>query len=177
MNNWFQKYGLLLLLVVIIAGGIIWIIMQNKNNVAFDFAVNDSPSSILDLLNGKYAEIKNNPNEKGAGIYIDVPLTTTINNGNNSLLDVRNMLGSISYNNDVVIQTKSDSSVFKNIQVTAKTSKPITDSVQLLVNPSTIKLFSDLIQGNNPKVDYNINATILGKPKTFSSSTSITQSK
>lgn len=176
MKTWFYKYWWVIALSALGLWLLYWLSKHYKSGVGFDFTINDNPSSFLQLLTGRYAEIKNNPNAKGAGIYLDIPITTTVSNSKSSAIDLKDTMGNISYNNEPIMQTKSDSTALKNINVKANDSTSVTDNVRVLVNPSSIKFFTELVKGNKPKVDYDIQSTLLGDVYNFKDSTVVNKS-
>ncbi len=168
MLKFFKKYGINLLLIIVLIILALW--YTRRKNIAFDFNVGGNISNLLSSLQTRYAEPST---AKGFGLYLEVPLTTTITNNSAAQVVLENIMGSISYSGEPIFQTKVNSQVLNNVPVAAKSSKPVTDSVQVLINPSSIKFFSELVKGNKPSVKYNFNTTILGKPQTFTNITTI----
>lgn len=168
--TWIKKYGLITLLVIAVASGLLFLWFNRKKDVSFDFSLLGNHAGILNLLQNRYAE----PGSK-VGIYLDIPLSTTVNNNKAAPIVMQNINGSISYNNEPILQTKSDSAALQTVTVPAKANKTITDTVQVLVNASTIQFFSELVKGNKPKIKYDFNTIIFGKPEKFSNSTTINQ--
>lgn len=153
----------LLLALALIAAGIGLYIWSRKRSLSFDFDLGGNIQNLLGNMQAQY----NNPATRGAGIYVDVPLTTIIKNKNAATTVLSNILGSLSYDGKAIIQTKADSNVLQNVTVPGRGSVPVTDAVQLLINPSSIKFVSELVKGNKPLVKYNFATTILGKPYQF----------
>lgn len=167
--NWFKKYGLITLLIIAAATGLFFLWFNRKKDVSFDFAVGGNAANLLSNLQNRYAQ----GGAERAGIYLDVPLTTTVNNQKAGAIVMQNLMGAISYDNETILQTKSDSAALQTVTVPAKGKKSITDSVQVLINGSTIKFFSELVKGNKPKIKYNFNTVIFGKPEQFTNQTTI----
>lgn len=159
MVNW--KY--ILLALAVIAAGIGLYIWSRRKSLSFDFDLGGNLQNLLGAVQGQYAD----PNTRGVGIYVDVPLTTIIKNKSAGATVLQNILGSLSYDGRPIIQTKADSTVLQNVTVPARGSAPVTDTVQFLINPSSIKFVSELVKGNKPLVKYNFATTILGKPYQF----------
>ena len=165
-------YKILIISVIVIAIGGYLLYNKLKKNISFDFNVAGNAGDILGLLNNRYAQ---RGTEK-AGIYFDIPLTTIVKNDSAGKVVMENIMGSISYNGEPVMQTRANSAALQNVEVTGKSQKSITDNVQLLVNLSTIKFFQELVKGNKPKVLYNFSSVIFGKPKNFTNSTTVNKS-
>lgn len=162
---------------ILIAMGVIALLvfawwMSRRKNLSFDFNLGGNLSGILNSVQGKYAD----PEAKGIGFYLDVPLTTIITNKGAAATVLNNVLGSISYNGEAIIQTKADSAVLSNVTIPGKTSTPVTDSVQLLINPASINFLTQLVQGKKPAIKYNFGTTILGKPYQFTNKSTINKS-
>lgn len=162
-----KKYGLIVAFLAAVAVGFLFIWFNRKKDVSFDFSLASSAANILSNLQNRYAQ---RGTEK-FGAYFDVPLTTTVNNKKSVPLVMQNINGSLAYNNEPILQTKSDSAALQKVEVPAKGSKPVTDNVQVLVNANTIQFFSELIKGNKPKIKYNFSTIIFGKPETFTNQT------
>lgn len=165
MVNW--KY----LAIAAVALGIIIfaVIMYRSRSISFDFDLGGNLQNLLGNMQTQY----NDPATRGAGIYVDVPLTTIIKNKKAANTVLSNILGSLSYDGKAIIQTKADSTVLQNVTVPGKSSVPVTDAVQLLINPSSIKFVRELIQGKKPLINYNFATTIFGKPYQFTNSTPV----
>lgn len=163
------NFKYILLALAVIAAGIGLYIWSRKRSLSFDFDLGGNIQNLLGNMQTQY----NNPATRGAGIYIDVPLTTIIKNKKAAATVLSNILGSLSYDGQAIIQTKADSNVLRNVTVPGNTSVPVTDAVQLLINPSSIKFVSQLVQGKKPLVKYNFATTILGKPYQFTNSTPV----
>lgn len=181
-----KKYGLAILIsVIIIAALVALFLYSRKKNVSFDFTLGGNFANILSALSKAnpnpntfqvYSPDQNIPTPKfqqGIGFYLDVPLTTIISNKSAAAATFKNIIGSLSYNNEPILQTKADSPVLQDLKVPSKSSLPITDNVQVLINPSTIKFFTELVKGNKPSVKYNFKATLFGVPYSFTNSTII----
>lgn len=165
MVNW--KY---IALAAIALGIIIFaIVMYRRRSISFDFDLGGNFQNLLGILQNRYAD----PNTRGAGIYLDVPLTTIIKNKNAAATTLQNILGSISYDGEAIMQTNANSTVLDNVTVPGRSSTPVTDSVQLLINPSSIKFVSELVQGKKPLIKYNFASTIFGKPYQFTNTSTI----
>lgn len=169
MVNWKYLAIAALALGIIIFG----VIMYRRRSISFDFDLGGNVQNLLGMMQGRYAD----PNARGAGLYIDVPLTTIVKNNKAAATTLQNILGSLSYNNEAIIQTKADSTVLQNVTVPGKSSTPVTDYVQLLINPSSIKLLSELAKGKKPLVKYNFAITIFGKPYQFSNTSTINKTQ
>lgn len=158
----------ILITVAILSGlGFLYYLSRRKS-ISFDFDLGGNLENILGLAEGRMAD----PNAKG-GIYIDVPMTTIIKNNKAAATTLSNIIGSISYNGESIIQTNADSTVLQNVTVPGKTSQPITDSVQLRINTSSIKFLKELIQKKKPVIKYNFATTISGKPYSFTNTSTI----
>ena len=162
----------LLIVVAVLATLIALYIWSRRKSLAFDFDLGGNLQNLLGQVIGRYSD----PNNRGAGIYLDVPLTTIIKNKGRAATILSNILGSISYNGESIMQTKADSSVLQNVAVAGRSSVPVTDTVQLLVNPSSIKFLTELVQGKKPVVKYNFATTISGKPYQFTNTSTINNS-
>lgn len=172
--TWFQKYKWWILVIVLIVAAVLTVLwFTRKKNISFDFTMGGDLGNILSDLSGRYAARNT---EKGIGIYLDVPLTTIISNKSTAAMTLKNIIGSLSYNNEAIVQTNADSAALQSVQVPGKSSTPITDNVQVLINGSSIKFFTELIKGNKPVVKYNVKTTLFGVPYSFSNSTPINRS-
>lgn len=140
-----------------------------KKSISFDFNLGGDVSGILDLLQGFRAQNK-------SGIYFDIPLTTIIKNNGAAKVLLQSIAGTVSYNGQSILQTKPNSTALAAVEIAKKSSQSVSDNVQLLVNDSTIKFFTELFKGNKPKVAYNFSSLVGGKLKTFSNSTTINKS-
>lgn len=165
MVKW--SYIIIALLVIGVLGALY--IMSRKKAISFDFDLGGNLQNLLGEIQGRYS----NPLTRGAGFYLDVPLTTIIKNKGAAATTLQNILGSISYEGESILQTKADSSVLQNVTVPGRSSTPVTDSVQLLINPSSLKFLRELVQGKKPVVKYNFATTILGKPYQFTNTSTI----
>lgn len=161
-----EQYGLILLLVVILTGTIIYFSFFREKNISLDFSINSDLSPILDSINTKMAN-------KGVGLYLNVPLTTMVKNNSKAAVALQNLSGAISYDGNTIMQTNAGSAALQNINVAGKSKTPVTDTVQVLLNPSTIKFFSQLVKGNKPLIKYNFNALVGGKAYTLNNQTTI----
>lgn len=168
MVAFITKYWLAILLIIAILLFVLW--FTRRKNISFDFNMAGNFSSILSNLTGRYAK---SGTEKGIGVYFDVPLTTIIKNDNAAAIVLKNIIGFISYNGEAIMQTRAESTILQDVQVPGKTSKSVTDAVQVLINPSSIKFFTELVKGKKPQVLYNFNTTIFGKPQSFTNRTQI----
>lgn len=156
------KYIFLALAIIAVVAFII--IMWRRKSLSFDFELGGNLADLLSQAQGRYAAAGT---QKGIGVYVDVPLTTTINNEKAAKTVLENLMGSLSYNGEQVIQTNSGSANLARVEVPGNSSKTITESVQVLINPSSIKLLTELVKGNKPSVKYNFGATVFGKPYNF----------
>lgn len=163
------KIQYILLTLAIIAVLAFLYIMNRRKSIDFDFNLGGNVQNLLGAVQGRYAD----PASRGAGFYLDVPLTTIIKNKGAASTTLENILGSISYNGEPIIQTNAGSQILQNVTVPGRSNTPVTDSVQLLINPSTIKFLSELVKGNKPAVKYNFATTILGKPYRFNNTSTI----
>lgn len=172
VKEWFKK-NWLIPVALIVVGLSLWAIIyfsKPENKIKFDFFTDKTNdlSSLLNMLEGRYAS---RSTEKGLGIYLDVPLTAVIKNKSARDLVLNNLGGSLSFEGQNILQTKSDSTVLQNVNVAGKSSKPITDTFQVLVNGSTIKYIKEIVKGNKPKLNYNLTAMIAGTQYNFRDST------
>lgn len=169
------KEAIIFLIVVLAAIAVFMLILfTRKKNISFDFTMGGDLGTILSGLQSRYAS--KTANEKGIGVYLDVPLTTIVNNKSASAMVLKNIIGSISYNGESILQTNAGSTALQNVPVAAHGSTPVTDNVQVLVNPSSIKLFTEMVKGNKPVVNYNMKTTLFGVPYSFSNQTPIKKS-
>lgn len=172
MVSFFKKYwGFVLIILILIAVGI-YLIRRYRQDVDFNFSLG---GNLEDLLGNAANKIDQNTTQ-GIGFYIDVPLTTVIKNKNAAAIVLNNLQGTIAYNGQSLIQTKPNSAVLSSIEVAGRSSTPVTDNVQLLVNDNTIKFFQELIKGNKPAIKYNLSTMVFGKLKQFTNTTNITKS-
>lgn len=168
MVTFLKKYGLIILLVI--AVGIFVLLYTRRKNISFDFNVD---ANIADLLSNLTSRMSS-PNERLA-LALDVPLTTTINNKSAVKVILQNIAGFLSYNGESILQTRSGSTALSRVEIPANGSIPVTDTVQVFINSSSIKFFTELLAGNKPALKYNINAVVFGKPKSFTNITSISE--
>lgn len=167
MVNFFKKYWIAIIIVIalIIVG--IYLFRRYRQSISFDFSIQENLDTILNSIIGARSS------DRGAGIYIDIPLTTTVKNKNAAAIVLENIAGSISYNGQSIMQTNPNSPVLREVSVAGKSSASITDNVQVLVNENTIKFFTDLVQGKKPAIKYNFSTNLFGQPKNFTNSSTI----
>jgi len=172
MVTWLTTYWWVIILIIIIVLFILW--NTRRKNISFDFSIDQNALGLFsNLINmTKRAEISKGISEN-IGLYLPVPITTMITNNSGMPKLLKNIKGSISYNGQTILQTKPDSTVLASVEVPANATKSITDNVQVLANQSSIKLFTELIQGKKPIIEYNFSITVLGKEKTFTNKTTI----
>lgn len=163
----------ILIAVAILAGLGFLYMLSRKKSISFDFNMGGNLENLLGLAEGRMAAP--NANERG-GIYFDVPMTTFIKNNKAAATTLSNIAGSISYNGEPIIQTNAGSQALSNVTVAGKSSQPVSDHVQLLINPSTVKFLKELIQKKKPVVKYNFATTISGKPYSFTNTSTINKS-
>lgn len=169
-----KKYGwYILAVVVIIAGGLYALWYYRNKNVSLDFTMGGDALSLLNDVQGRYS---NPEGQRGIGVYLDVPLTTIINNKSAAATTLKNLAGSLLYNNEPILQTKADSPALANMKIPGKSSMPVTDDVQILINAQTIKFLTELIKGNKPIIKYNFKATLFGVPYALTNQTTINKS-
>lgn len=168
MVNW--KY--ITIAIAVVAAIVVAILLVKRKSISFDFDMGSNISSVLGLLQGRYA---NRQNEK-IGAYIDIPITTKINNGRKAAAVLNNISGSISYAGNPIIQTNLASTSLQKVTVPGHSITPVSDNVQLLINESSIKFLTDLVQNKNPLIQYNFNANVAGKPYSFNKTTTIKKS-
>lgn len=138
------------------------------NNLNFDFKPTGNLGNLLSSLIS--AQQPNNQNQRGAGIYLDIPAKTIIDNANKIGINIKDLFASIKYNNEVVLRTKSDSAVLEDLTIPANTQNlEIIDTIEILINPSSVKLITELIAKNKPEVEITVRGRSLGLPvkKTF----------
>lgn len=165
MVEFLKKYWWIVLIAAIVVGYFIY--RRYQKSISFDFALNKNAASILSDIAGAGSRI---------GLYLDVPLTTIIKNNNAATVVLQNIAGAISYNGEAIMQTKPNSAVLQSVSVAGKSNASITDNVQLIINPSTIKFFTELVKGNKPAIKYNFSTLVFGKPQTITNQTTINQS-
>lgn len=161
--------------ILVVVAGIVVFRKFFARSIEFDFNLGGNAGDILGLLESRLAAAERS-GERG-GIYFDIPITTLVKNNGAAKVVLQNIVGSVSYDGEPIMQTRPASSALANVDVAAKSSKSITDNVQLLVNGSTIKFFQELVAGKKPRVLYNFSTMIFGKPKNFSNSTEINKNK
>lgn len=172
--EFFKKYGWWIFGIAVLATGGLYSIWYYRNkNVSLDFTVGGNLLSLLNDIQGRYAQPQA---QRGIGIYLDVPLTTIINNKSAGATTLKNVAGSLSYNNEPILQTNPASTALANVKVAGNSSTPVTDNVQVLINGQTIKFFTELIKGNKPVVKYNFKTTLFGVPYSLTNSTAINKS-
>lgn len=162
------KYIFIALAVIAVIGFFWW--LSRRKNISFDFNMGGDLSNILSSVQGRYAQ---RSTDKGIGVYVDVPLTTIITNKGAGKTILESIMGSISYNGEAILQTKANSPTLQRVEVEGKSIKQITDTVQVLVNPASIKFLTQLVQGKKPLVKYNFSTVIFGKPQAFTNQTEI----
>lgn len=169
-----KKYGWYILAAVVIIAGALYALWYYRNkNVSLDFTVGGSIVSILQDIQGRYIQPES---QRGIGVYLDVPMTTIVNNKGTSATVLKNLGGSISYNGEPILQTKTASTALANVKVPGKSSVPVTDDVQVLINAETIKFFTELLKGNKPVAKYDFTTTLFGVPYALTNQTTINKS-
>lgn len=156
------KYIILALAVIAVLAFIFF--MSRRKNISFDFELGGNIADLLGQLQNRSAA---SGTQKGIGLYIDVPLTTTINNEKAAKTVLENLMGSLSYDGEQIIQTNAGSPNLARVEIPGKDSKTITENVQVLVNGASIKLVTELLKGNKPSIKYNFGASVFGKPYSF----------
>lgn len=166
-KEFFKKYWIPVALVII--GGAIWAYIyfskpENKIKFGFDAA---GLGSLLPSLTSRYA----NPNAKGFGFYLDVPMSVLIKNTSNKDALMKNIAGVLKFEGETIFQTKQDSKVLESVAVNARGKAPIDDVFQVLINGKTIKFVQDYLAGKKPKINYNLRADVFGETYTFKDTT------
>lgn len=168
VKAWLKEYWIPVTVVAILL--LVWAyyyFSSPKNKITFGFNSNDDVKNLLPFLEGRYT---NASNERGLGVYLDVPLTAIIKNKSAKDIVLNNIAGSLSYEGQSILQTKANSANLQSVNVNAKTAKPVTDTFQVLVNGSTIKFVKDYLAGKKPKLNYNLTALVAGNLYNFKDS-------
>lgn len=169
-----KKYGWWILAAVVIIVGTLYALWYYRNKkVSLGFTVGGSILDILKDIQGRYVQPES---QRGVGVYLDVPMTTIVSNKGTGATVLKNLGGSISYNGETILQTKADSAALANVKIPGKSSVPVTDDVQVLINAETIKFFTELLKGNKPVAKYNFKTTLFGVPYALTNQTTINKS-
>lgn len=155
-------FWLLLIISILVIIGYMYFIKFYKN-LKFNFKLGGNLGNILSAL-----ENANTPNantQRGLGIYIDVPYKTIIDNANKVGINLKDVFAKVSYLGEDVLQTKPDSPVLRDVNIPANAKMfEINDTIQVLINPNTIKLIKALINKAKPQVDITLRGKALGFP-------------
>lgn len=164
-----KKYGWIIILAVIAIGFFIY--RRLKQKISFGFSMDSNTQNILNSISGTPVT----ETGRGIGINLDIPVTTIIKNSGAARVVLENIAGSILYNGEPIMQTKQNSAALQSVPIEGKSSAIVTDNLQLLINPSTIKFFTEFIKGNKPQVKYNFSTIVFGKPQIITNQTTINQ--
>lgn len=127
--NFIKKYWpVLLLIAAALSFAVYWFFFRGKKDVEFGFNTSGNVSDILNDLSARYAA---KISGKGIGLYVDVPLTTLIKNQKAAAITLEHIAGTISYNGESILQTKTDSAALQSVKVAGKSQSPVTDTVQI----------------------------------------------
>lgn len=172
MKEWFRKYWWFVVALVIIGGLLIWRWTRSpKSKISFGLGTKSDLESLLPDLNTRIS----NPNQKGFGFYLDVPMTLFVKNKSAREMTLNNIAGTVSYEGQNIFQTKSDSTVLQNVTAKGKTPTPVSDTFQVLVNSKTVKFIKDYLQKKMPRVNYDLTALIRGEIYHFKDSVVINE--
>lgn len=173
---WLIKYWFIWIpALILIIGGIIWAVNyfnKPENQIKFGFKSdsNDNLKMLLPMLESRYETNNVNPQAKGIGVYLDVPLTAIVKNKSGKDISLQNIAGALSFEGADILQTKSNSEALKTVNVRAKTEKPVTDTFQILINDKTIKYIKEYLKGTKPKLNYNLSAKLFDNVYSFKDS-------
>lgn len=173
MKDWFNKYWWIPSLLIV--AGLVWLyfyLRSPKNKISFNFMSQSNLGNLLSSIEGRYAQ---RGTDKGIGVYLDVPLTTVVNNKGAKEMILNNIAGSLSYQGESILQTKANSQPLQAVKVEAKGTTPVSDTFQVLINGASIKYFRELLGGKKPKLNYNLTAMVANKIYSFRDSTIINE--
>lgn len=171
--TWIKKYyGYVLLALGLLAVTGIYLWKRYGKNVDFDFNFGNI-GGVLGALQNK---VEGNQQNQKAGLYLQLPITTIIKNNKSSELNLRDALVELSYEGQKIMRTSPDSNGI-NANVKAKSSQPVTENVDVLINGKTLSFLKALAMGEKPKLDYKIKTKIFGVTYSFDSSKIIDQNQ
>lgn len=168
MKTWLKEYWWIPVTLAI-GGAIAWAYFyfrNPKNKISFGLSTKSDLENLLPDLNARIS----NPNQKGFGFYLDVPMTLFVKNKSAREMTLNNIAGTVSYEGQTIFQTKSDSTVLQNVTAKGKTPTPVSDTFQVLINGKTVKFIKDYLEGKKPRINYNLNALIKGEQYHFEDS-------
>ena len=174
MKQWFKTYWYIWVpALILIVWGIIWAINhfsspEEKVKFGFRSGSDDQLRMLLPMLESRYALRGSDPNAKGIGLYLDVPLTAIVKNKDNKDISLQNIAGTLSYEGSDILQTRQGSNI--NANVKANKEKPVTDTFQILINEKTIKYIKEYLKGTKPKLNYSMSAKLFDDIYTFKDS-------
>lgn len=175
-NSWLRRNWYLIFVPVAIIG-IGWAFLAYlKKNTTFDFTFDNQLSNLLNQVEGRYAQRSTEANQKGVGLYLNVPLTTLIKNDNALNLNLKDTLFNLSYEGEPIMRTAPESRGV-DVAVGKKDSKSVTENVEILINSKTIQFIKKWLKKEQPKLAYNIKTRLFGVPYSFTGEKTITEEK
>lgn len=166
-TNWLKKYWwvILVIIILIIGGILLWRRFGSK--IDFDFNL----GKIGNIL-GEVERRQANPpsaNERGAGIYLTIPVDTIVKNNNRGSFNMKDAKVNLSYLGETILRTPPDGMGI-TAKVGGKGTEPVPQTMEVLINNNTIKFIKEFIQGRKPKIDYLIRTKLFGVPYKFEDS-------
>ena len=168
-----KYYGYILLALGVLIGIVIYRWNRYGKNVDFDFDFTNIGGIVGQLEQAVQTENnslqKGSPNEKGIGLYLQIPLTTIIKNNKSTNLNLRDALVELSYQGEKIMRTAPDSSGI-TAKVPAGEEKSVTENVDVLINGKTLAFAKAFVKGEKPKLDYKIKTKLWGVTYSFQDS-------
>jgi len=175
-NSWLRRNWYLIFVPLAVIG-IGWAFLKYlEKNTTFDFSFDNKLSNLLGQIEGRYAQRTSEENERGVGVYLNVPLTTLIKNDNALKLNMKDTIFNLSYEGEPIMRTAPDSNGV-DVAIAKKGTMPVTENVEILINGKTIQFIKKWLKKEHPKVEYNIKTKLFGVPYSFTGEKIIDEKK
>lgn len=154
MKKLLNKWWFWLILILLIIGGVLlYNYLKFFKNLKFQFKLGGNLGNILSGLQSA----------RGFGFHVDAPIKTVIDNLNKVGIDLTDVFFKVSYDGEDVLRTKPESAVLSSVKIPANTTGfEINDVVEIIVNPSSIKLIGELIKNQKANVLITLRSKVFG---------------
>lgn len=165
--DWLTKYWWVILVIIILIIGGIMLWKRFGSMIDFDFNLGGI-GNLLGDVERRHAN-PTSANERGAGIYLTLPVDTIVKNNNRGSFNLKDAKVNLSYLGETILRTPPDGAGI-TAKVAGKEAEPVPQTMEVLINNNTIKFIKAFIRGEKPKIDYLIKTKLFGVPYSFSDS-------